>query len=687
MILVFGEAKYILMRVHFFTLMDNDINGNISFKEDLHLVVNDFFNQKGVVFDNNHKYQNKEFLYTSGVLKSTSNGETIDIENKYVLFSLYRRCKEMFSSNNDNQIEFSQFISLTDSLFLSKPNYYRLRIGLTGMFIIDLLQKDSSYFVKYLSNKMKAEDRPIEDRVNLFCEGYIHVLIFINIDLNALHRDLLLLIEFIKSNSNITYLMNQLYHSIRAKSYLEYQFGVSFFQYLVKQRPINKEILIPIIAGLYNRIGTLFFKENLMPLIDNKDFEDSIISGITDVKNLNKEDVEYFIGIYDKKNKANESLALILAKMLFSILLSKIAVENHHISKQCFRRVEELLNSTESDKMIDVIMMELEFTPSDYTYKIIILKKCIAHPKFNFERHLKIADRIIWRINDVKLFFESLDILALKFSYTSLNQSLEISINQFSKENQKAFDETLISFLIDNDSKKRYIGLDVFNSLSNRFTPYSFSFNILSLKPIEQYKIWVSLLQKHVEPKYVIPPLIPLLQSNSETIRESFVCKLEEYSESYGGILIEVLKENMDMNSSLHKIAFERISTYSNDFFKKNILVKNGVKELNPLYTQHKIYMDYNKNHNRKLNRQINMGAQDSMIFNFAKKIVLAKGGGWKHENNSHISELGNFSTSFSLPRVYFIAPEIFDYTFAQEISEDWNDRTFDIIEKLLENE
>ena len=126
---------------------------------------------------------------------------------------------------------------------------------------------------------------------------------------------------------------------------------------------------------------------------------------------------------------------------------------------------------------------------------------------------------------------------------------------------------------------------------------------------------------------------------------------------------------------------------YSNSFHEKFVDIKKDIKEINPFYSQYQIFKEFNINHRRVFNREMNKKSHNTpLFFSEISEIILAKGGGWKINGKNDLSKLGKFSTSFSLPRIYFIDPENFDYDRLIEINQNWKGH-FTEIEKMLSNE
>jgi hypothetical protein len=179
-----------------------------------------------------------------------------------------------------------------------------------------------------------------------------------------------------------------------------------------------------------------------------------------------------------------------------------------------------------------------------------------------------------------------------------------------------------------------------------------------------------------------------LLKSKSPLVKEAFICKLEEYTESYGGSVTEILKQKLDFGDADSLAVFERIENYKVEFYKNNVLVKDGIKELNPAFTQNRLFVNYNKNHNRRFSRQMQKSSDENSFFlNFCSKVTLLKGGGWKIDGRDEISKLNKISTSFSLPRVYFTRPENFDFESDVEMVTNWDNTSFAEIQRFLDNE
>jgi hypothetical protein len=97
------------------------------------------------------------------------------------------------------------------------------------------------------------------------------------------------------------------------------------------------------------------------------------------------------------------------------------------------------------------------------------------------------------------------------------------------------------------------------------------------------------------------------------------------------------------------------------------------VKELNPLYTQSKLYEIYQEGFGDSLSSNLEDSVEDKSSFlSLFTPVTLAKGGGWKHEKGGQVSQLSSIGTSFQFPREYYIRPETFDFENRVSYTENW---------------
>lgn len=240
----------------------------------------------------------------------------------------------------------------------------------------------------------------------------------------------------------------------------------------------------------------------------------------------------------------------------------------------------------------------------------------------------------------------------------------------------------LIDLLTHSKAHLRFLGTDIFNNLGSQ----KFNGNILDLSPIKQYKLWVCLTQAYKEPKYIIPWLLPLIDSQSATVKQCFILKLKEYSENYGRLLTELLQKKLDTLNLNHCQIMQSIIDHMENHFVQNIYTKQGIRELDPYYSSNKILNDYDSWFNKKARKGIR-GIEKTGFLAFSTTIILAKGGGWKQEDEDEIRKLKKIETKTALPRSYFINPNRYEMEEFDESYKDWKEDDFALIKKWIADE
>jgi hypothetical protein len=191
------------------------------------------------------------------------------------------------------------------------------------------------------------------------------------------------------------------------------------------------------------------------------------------------------------------------------------------------------------------------------------------------------------------------------------------------------------------------------------------------------------------QPKDRLIPLLPLLDSESELVKESFICKLEELTEDYSGYVLEVLESNLDSKTTSQNRIIERIKNYIDNFHNQYTVAKNSVSEINPYNTHYEYIQKYNHLFRKKISKAINNGAMEESFLSMigTNTVQLSKGGGYRLGPKKEIAQLSSFGSSLIMPRSYFINPNLYELNKGVEIKRNWNDDEYAEILKIIENE
>ncbi|MCB2197646.1 MAG: hypothetical protein KQH79_17435 [Bacteroidetes bacterium] len=628
---------------------------------------------------------NIKILEKAKVVTLSSNTYRIN-QYSHFGYKFYKAYKKIFKVRLTKKFEkIAKFLEEVDTEFNAgkfKQGFSRLKNELWIFAILETHKKFKIDFSDYIaSQELNVDNREIYS----FSEAYSTALPYLNINPKTFYLNSKQLIKWTKSDANINISLGIVLNGIKAKTISDSKFGLECFEYAINEKEIEIDLLIPLISGLYSKKGISFFENYLEKLINKEEYSVSIICGLSNVDSIEKEEAELFLKLYEEIDKKNPNILIQLPKLLFAILGSNKLRKNSKYFKICFSHLNELI-STDNQNIIYFILRTQEYKSDHIEERVKLTLNLIEKPHFTIKKHLRLIDQFLWDLKDIRFFEKVVNALAVNCSFQPVSEYLNTSIYEFMKNNKVDFDKCLIKLLTNDKASRRFLGLNIFNEISQH--NYTFEFDILSLNHLDQYKLWVSVCQSYREPKYVIPCLIPLFKSSSSLVKEAFICKMEEYSENYGGFVTDEIKSNLDLNDQDSKDILERIETHRDQFYSNNILVKQNIKELNPFYTQFKGIKQYDRLFQKQINQSFKEAEKNS-IFGMigGSNVILAKGGGWKLGNRKGISKLGTVGASFSLPRDYFINPTEFDLHNNYELHRDWTDSDFKLIKEYLKNE
>lgn len=623
------------------------------------------------------EYSFDDCLIKNNIIRLTNDKyEIVDFKNISHYTLVKYKEKFGFETNFDFK-ENTLFLKKIDSDFKSLGyvhNYSDLKKHFWQLLINEsnhLFNSDFNDYLNLLNNKDNS------DEIFSFVESYSLELPNLKISVENIYENAVLLLGFSKSDATYNLPIGNILNGIKEKCKNDYSLGLELFYFSFSRSISNDNIISSIVSCLFDRKKEKFYNSHLKSKIENEINLNAIFFGLSNTSVLDDSICERFIQLYDKYEN-NKDLVISLSSLLISILKSK----KSKYYKECFDRVMVSVKTENTAKYCLDQICYLENLNNEKSDLLVIF---IEQEYFSIENHLQIIGMFFWYIKDIDSFRKVIFALVEKAPFESISKVFKSHLLDIDKIE---LDKLIIELLIDNQARRRYVALDLFDELSSSY-PYKFSFDILSLEPIDQYKLWVSLTLDFREPKYRITSLLPLIDSKSHTVKDFFIFKLEEISRDYGSHVLEVLKNNLDDENNYHICVIDRISEYISNFYKINADVKNAIKELNPYYSQNQSFKKFNSLFRKKMSTSINKGARENSIMSVlgVNTVKLSKGGGWKFEDKDGISQLAKIETSMSLPRSYFINPNDFEMEIGLESKMDWGDFDFKIIKNFINNE
>lgn len=633
--------------------------------------------------------QNKKLTFATDEITFSDlllKDKVLKIENNSYSISDYSIVSSYFLNNYQEKFEFEITDDFQESVnFLKKITadflvdghirfFFKIEKELWKIIISESNLKFRCNFFGYLSSLNKEVNSA---EVFSFTEAYSEELINLKLTETAFYDSAKIILDFTKSNAEYNIPLGRFLNSVKEKCKKDYDFGLALLDKSLEIEESKDYFLSAIISGLYENSKLDFFNSILKSKIRDGIKLNAIFFGLSNVAEIDDADCDLFISLFTSY-EADDSFALSLLSLLTTILKSKNTTHDVY----CFQKIRFFLKN---ENLAYFILNQIKSIVGFDDERIDVVVKLSNQDYFTIEKYIYPISRLFFDIKDFELLKKIILTLIENKPFENFTKNF---IPYFQRANQVELEHFLINLLTSNQANKRFVGLNIIDELKT-FSPFIFSIDILLLTPLVQYKLWVSLTEGYGQPKFRLPAILPLLESENEFVRESLLFKLEEMSEDYGGHITKILEDNLAEDNPNSEKIIKKIKDYIEDFYSCNIDIKKSLTELNPYNTHYKLIRKFNEFHSKTMSQSINKGAmENSLLMQLgASTVELSKGGGWRIGSNNDISPLGKFETSFTMPRSYFINPNRYEFELGFQVRQDWSDEEFINIKTFLENE
>jgi hypothetical protein len=623
------------------------------------------------------KFETSELKFDTSLLEENQilvNEESkLLISHSAVYYSLFfdRYANKFNFQLTENIAELFDFIEkVEEELKTSQPFNTNVHSFFKGFktFALFLVHKQfNTDFSAFIQTLNKESGHILYD----FNYTYSKLVPFLNTPTNVLYNNLNHLITGVTSDVQYNSNLYEISNAIREFCKRNPEDGKKLLQYSIEQSTIDHNLIIPAIGGLYEKNRDSFWNE-ITELVKQSKLRVSVICALSSTNALTNEEAnKYYSTIASLENHIEEEL-FNLPKFFVSLINNKV-IDDESIKESCFLKLNELIVNP-NQKLRQVILNELSFVDGYDSKAIEVLKTLVGDASFDKEQ-ISLVGHVFIRNKDLLGFIDLVTIYGEKFKLDFKAESFSSALYHFRQDFPEKLSQELIKLITNDSGAIRYIGVRIVEYLTPHNGRFIFQTDILNYNAITQYKLWMSILGEIKEPKYTLPMLFPLLNSPFSFVKEAFICRMEQLTEEYGNSVLETIETELDITNLDYSNIYNRIKNYSEVFWAE-ISKKRGIKELNPIYTQSDLYTLFSNNYGKSFNKNLSEGVEKKSIFmQFATTIILAKGGGWKHEKKGKVEKLGQVSTSFQLPRSHFVNPESFDWEFRTNYFENWKNK------------
>ncbi len=339
------------------------------------------------------------------------------------------------------------------------------------------------------------------------------------------------------------------------------------------------------------------------------------------------------LGVFAKKD---------ILKMQYNILISVFREEKPtHREK----KYELLMNFTKVDNKDKVVVSMIEYALNTLKEPRLILKFIeswvLNHPIENYKEIFSYPLHEAYNRNSSEFIENYLSLIIHNKGKVRFYANNNTDFIQITEENKGIWKEHL--WKLNNNQIIKFIN----SILSDTF------------KPEERMKLVLILIHKKDKKifKYIL---------------QRFVWIVYEY----GGTVKETVETFLDNQNPLEKkfidsfqICYRKIF----NFWKK----KNLIKEFNPYESQATYASIFNESFYKRQSEDLRKSVEKQSVFSqFCTKITISRGRKFKIGTNDQYSEMNELETALTMPRTYFIFPELYDYKRRQMLADDWEEKS-----------
>jgi hypothetical protein len=365
-------------------------------------------------------------------------------------------------------------------------------------------------------------------------------------------------------------------------------------------------------------------------------------------------------------------------------LATSASFEDLEFISECFQVLKEMVASADLATAKHVLL-SLGASVEKYPFQTIDLAKdLLKNPNITYEhladqKSLISFDNLLAEVSDLNIAFDFFQNFALCYPFKFDRDLFHGTVYQVQSSTESIGElcRKLIHLAIHDVGEIRYLGVELLNSFKSHPFHVQFNQNLADSDFIAQYKFWMSILSLEASPKSSLIWLLPLLHGKNEVVAEVLLCKLEELTESYHEEVITIVEKYSEEHEGILMTAVSRLKAHYASFCAM-LDIKNSIVEFHSSICQSQHYDRFRELHRHRMNEQLNNSLNSRQgILSFAKKVVLVKGGGWKHRERDEVTKLGRFQSSYTWPRLHLLNPERFDLERKLALAANWkSDKT-----------
>lgn len=428
-----------------------------------------------------------------------------------------------------------------------------------------------------------------------------------------------------------------------------------YSKYVLAKEPVLKEFHPGILAAMFE-LDKTFFGE-LSILSKTPDLAVDAVNSLASI--CNRPDLQLHYGTMDLIEREMLSMDFQTLCQVPRVLATIIKQSNENLGvvERCFSLWGKTV--AKDKKVLKIVIDAMSFLGGHDQRIAQILEDLIAAYDID-ERTVNQLQHVFYDFKDASAGFKV--ILALeqkqKIKY---HQNFQELVGILQENDAAGCDSELVNLLINDLGLYRFLGRRLLNHLSSARGKRTWAINILELDGLAQYKLCMAVTDDFKEPKYIVPFVAGFMDSKYSLVKELLLHRLHMMTQNYFDDVEESLALYTDVNNMRHAQTLAEVRNYHTQFVA-SLDRKWKIKELDPKYTHFKYFRLFHSLQQKSFQQNIDENSKQSSLMSLFTNVMLGKGGGYSMNQNDQVQQLSKIEVKMSLPREYFISPEVFDW-------------------------
>jgi hypothetical protein len=449
--------------------------------------------------------------------------------------------------------------------------------------------------------------------------------------------------------------------------------GWKLVKYMIKNK--KREFIVSILVGL-SKVDFNKTFEYTKQLFHRENFSQIAIYAFGVFEYKDYKYIEDILNLFESVDSDEESILVALAKS-YGYLVHKPLIQENGKTDYLFGKLNALAKRDIPKVQYNILVSVFKEEKPTHREKKYELLMNFTKVDNKDKVVISIIEYALNTLKEPKLILKFIESWVLNHPIENYKEIFSYPLHEAYNRNPTGFIENYLSLLIHNKGKVRFYANN--NTDFIQITEKNkeiWKEHLWKLENNQLIKFINSILSGTFKPEERMKLVLILLHKKDDKIFKYILQRFVWLVHDYGGTVKETVETFLDNQNPLEKkfidsfqICYRKIV----NFWKK----KNMIKEFNPYENQAVYASKFDKIFYKKQSEDSRKSVEKQSVFSqFCTKITISRGRKFKIGTNDQYSEMNELETVLTMPRTYFIFPELYDYKRRQMLADDWEEKS-----------